>query len=708
MGITAAEQLLLEYINRARLDPKGEALRLRDVEGTAPSGTLASGGQGDSRIPNRALDPLAINDKLAIAADRHAGWMLAEDRFSHTGKNGSSAGERIADAGYDYRTWAENIAFRGLSGSSRMAEQVEVLHRNLFASDDHRANMLARGVTEVGTSVRTGDYLGMNAAIAAQNYARQDDHRYITGVVYRDRDGDDFYSIGEGRGGLAVRVGGEVARSQSSGGYSLDIGSGGGRPVVKIAGGTFRILDRDGSVKIDLVNGSTVESSASLDLLGGARHAGLLGGEDLSIRGNARGNQLTGNDGDNRLLGERGADRLSGEGGADRLTGGLGGDRLDGGAGRDRLTGGRGNDRMSGDGGTDTLIGGQGRDSLSGGAGQDVLKGGSGRDRIFGGAQDDRILGGSGNDRLSGGEGRDKVLGSSGRDKLDGGGGHDRLSGGRDADTLSGGSGRDRLDGGHGQDRLKGGTGDDALLGGRGNDVLRGQQGDDRILGGDGFDTLLGDHGRDRLIGGDGNDSLSGGRMGDVMSGGHGADRMFGGHGGDVMRGGLGADRLVGGAGDDRMWGDAGDDTLDGGSGDDFLSGGSGNDGLDGGIGADRLFGGDGDDDLRGGDDADRLVGGAGNDRLDGGAGDDALVGGSGEDVFVFTEGHDRVSDFETAEDRLELSRALWVEEMSAEDIVATYASETEDGLVLDFGEHRLTLEGLTDAGALAAVIDIA
>lgn len=76
---TAREQLILELINRARMDPLGEARRYNiDLnEGLRP-GTL-------NGTPKQVL---AMNGQLNDAADSHSRWMLDTDSFSHTGVGG--------------------------------------------------------------------------------------------------------------------------------------------------------------------------------------------------------------------------------------------------------------------------------------------------------------------------------------------------------------------------------------------------------------------------------------------------------------------------------------------------------------------------------------------------------------------------------------------------------------------------------------------
>ena len=79
----------------------------------------------------------------------------------------------------------------------------------------------------------------------------------------------------------------------------------------------------------------------------------------------------------------------------------------------------------------------------------------------------------------------------------------------------------------------------------------------------------------------------------------------------------------------------------------------------------DRYDGGQGADYLSGGNGSDVLEGGSGKDTLIGGNGDDILRGGTGNDVFVWNTAAeasavtgliDRVTDFQTGQDKIDLS----------------------------------------------------
>jgi len=260
-----------------------------------------------------------------------------------------------------------------------------------------------------------------------------------------------------------------------------------------------------------------------------------------------------------------------------------------------------------------------------------------------------------------------------------GGSGNDTIAGNAADNDISGGGGADDLSGGDGEDTLSGGAGDDTLLGEAGNDTL---------FGGADRDELRGDSGHDSLFGDLGNDSLWGNGQNDTLEGAAGRDTLKGGSGHDGLWGGSGRDKLFGQGGNDTLWGNGGNDMLEGGAGTDELNGGSGNDALE------------------GNDDNDTLMGAKGEDTLDGGAGDDMLYGGTMADTFVYTEGADRIEDFQEAEDLLVLDDALWAGTLSAEAVLDSFGGTSGGDYVLTFSTgNTLTFAGGVDADALEALI---
>ena len=504
------EQYMLELVNRARSNPNKEAGRygLNDLNRGLSSGTITSA----------AKQPLAFNFSLIDAARDHSQWISDTNTFSHTGAGGSSPGDRMAAAGYNFTgawRWGENIAWQGTTGTPNITSFVADEHESLFLSDGHRKNILNSGFREIGigviqdtfaTSTRT-----YNAVITTQNFASSGSSVFLTGVAFNDLvNEDDFYTIGEGLSGIEIKA---TRRSDNqiftthtldAGGYQIALKAGTYDVTFSengtIIGNSHTVAIASQNVKLDL-DTSNIEIVNENDLLRGGQ------------------NQDT-------LNGGAGNDSLYGLGNDDRLVGGDGNDILYGWIGNDSLYGQNNDDRLVGGDGNDSLSGGNGNDTLNGGNGNDTLNGGTGNDYLSGQDDDDRLIGSDGNDILYGGIGDDSLYGQDDDDKLVGNDGNDILYGGTGDDSLYGQDDDDKLVGNDGNDILYGGIGDDSLYGQDDNDKLVGNDGNDFLHGGNGADELLGQNDDDQLVGANGNDTLNGGLGLDSLRGGAGSDRF--------------------------------------------------------------------------------------------------------------------------------------------------------------------------------------
>ena len=255
------------------------------------------------------------------------------------------------------------------------------------------------------------------------------------------------------------------------------------------------------------------------------------------------------------------------------------------------------------------------------------------------------------------------------------------LTGSRDGDTLTGGDGNDTINAGGGHDQVWAGDGDDLIEGGWGFDT---------IGAGAGNDTIWGDVGADLIFGGLGNDLLGGGELADTIWGAEGQDLIYGGQGWDRMGGGAGNDTLWGGSENDLVYGGLGDDLLGGDGQNDEVWGGDGHDILYGGTGEDTLGGGTGNDQVWGGAGRDTLWGGLGDDTLGGGTEGDQIWGGAGSDLFVFApgSGQDTIGDFTPGQDRLHLTGASSLSDLSL--------STGNGGVWIGYGGDLILLQGLT------------
>ena len=240
------------------------------------------------------------------------------------------------------------------------------------------------------------------------------------------------------------------------------------------------------------------------------------------------------------------------------------------------------------------------------------------------------------------------------------------------------------------------------INGGSNDDTIDGTDNDDYVQSGSGNNRIRTGGGKDTIDGGDGNDDIGGGNDDDFLKGGGGNDTVDGGLGNDLVYAGLGDlgdDTVMGSGGFDSLGGGAGNDKLDGGDNDDLLWGRFGDDTVDGGTGDDMLYNGEG---------SDTVMGGTGDDTLWAGAGDDVLSGGSGEDVFIFgaASGNDTISDFELANDSLDLQYSGAGFDALA-DVQAAASDTTQNGqagLLIDLGNGQsVFLIGL-DTGDLASM----
>lgn len=312
---------------------------------------------------SRGLQPLQLEQRLNDLAEDHSEWMLQTDTFSHTGQGGSSATQRMRDAGFNFSgSWAsgENIAWQSERGASGASDDVVQLHQSLMNSPGHRANILNPNFRYIGIGIEEGDFNGWDAVIVTQNFAA------TSAPVVLDTGG------------------------------STPAPAPAPAPVVP---------------EPEYVNAGTIGDDGDNWFALNLNQAGALegrGGNDT----------LTGANGGDYLHGGTGNDTLIGYGGNDTLIGGQGTDLLRGADGHDFIMGSRGNDRLHGGNGNDILLGGTENDWLQSGNGNDILKGERGQDDLFGGAGNDILRGGRDDDNLTGGSGADLFVFTSGTDTV--------------------------------------------------------------------------------------------------------------------------------------------------------------------------------------------------------------------------------------------------------------------------------------------------
>ena len=438
---TAEEQLLLEYINAARLDPLGDAARYISSYGATATSTDANinnalrffGVSGPAL--QQALsaltptDPLAWNDALSVAAEGHNAAMIAADLQTHQAPGEASFGARLQAAGYNFITAGENVFAFGRSvletHAAFMVDWGEGPN-GMQSPAGHRISIMNPDFREAGIAITAENSAATQVGplVVSQEFgARSQAGVFILGVAYTDSDANRFYSVGEGRTGLSVTLGAVTASSTASGGYALQSSATGVQTVTLTGGGLTGpvsvglTLQSGDNVKIDVVGGTALKLSASAVVSGpvtlieglGARGLSLtaVGGGFHDVQGGGGGDTLTGGSGQNYLRGNAGNDSVQGGAVFDDINGNAGNDTASGGLGDDWVVGGKDNDLLFGDSGGDLVFGNLGADTCEGGEGDDIVRGGQDNDIVRGGAGADFISGDRGDDTMSGGAGAD-------------------------------------------------------------------------------------------------------------------------------------------------------------------------------------------------------------------------------------------------------------------------------------------------------------
>ena len=271
---TADEQYMLQLINRARSDPPAEARRLLAVAQSDP--VVAQAVQGwDLSAFVRAIDgagaspPLAFNPRLIAAArDRDAALLAANNQEHAPGgflvnpAYGLVAGDGLPYYPVGASAWAtgENLfAYSRNVVGSTVKSYVDYFHAGLlidWGNPDfgHLENLLAPGPTHAAATGTLGfseigigllananptvpppahpnnpANLGLDVGpvIVTQEFAWKTGNAFLAGAIYRDANADDFYTPGEGLGGVRIQAlglsgqGTFAATTWDSGGYSL-------------------------------------------------------------------------------------------------------------------------------------------------------------------------------------------------------------------------------------------------------------------------------------------------------------------------------------------------------------------------------------------------------------------------------------------------------------------------------------------------------
>ncbi len=280
---TNDEQYYLELINRARANPIAEGIRLATTTDSNVVSSYSWFGVNLVLLQSQfalipAAPPLSMNATLTTAARAHSQNMLQNNYQGHTGPDGllttrlqgytsGANGWSIGENAYAYckSDWYGHVGFESDWGGG-------AANGGMQSPPGHRLNIHSTTFREIGVGVvlgSAGGSSGVGPQLVTQDFGVVGSLQpFVTGVVYRDLNGNNFYDPGEGVGGVTVTISGvnTYAVTAASGGYSVPV-PGSGDYTVTFSGGSAPTTQRNVSVvdsqnvKADyIVNGSAEPS----------------------------------------------------------------------------------------------------------------------------------------------------------------------------------------------------------------------------------------------------------------------------------------------------------------------------------------------------------------------------------------------------------------------------------------------------------------
>jgi uncharacterized protein YkwD len=271
---TSEAQYLLELINNARINPSGAANRIQDQANDPRAHRSLRSSVNFFRVDLnselnairsiRSQQPLAWNPRLSQAADSHSQDM-ARNRFqAHDGSDGSSPSQRLDRVGYSDRSYDVENAFA-------YAESIDHAHQAFLvdwgvSNRSHRTNLLqphansSNSANEVGLGIVRTNSSGFGPLVVTQHFARRETTPYLLGVIFDDRNGDNFYNPGEGISDARVTARntatGETTTVQAwgSGGFQMQLRPGQYEVTATIQGRIVRsrpVTISNENVKVD-------------------------------------------------------------------------------------------------------------------------------------------------------------------------------------------------------------------------------------------------------------------------------------------------------------------------------------------------------------------------------------------------------------------------------------------------------------------------
>ena len=339
--LSSAEQLILEMINRARMNPDAEAARIAQSH----AGFTLNEGLATGTISSAPKQVLAGNNTLASLADTHNTAMLNSHVLDYgnavtLGKNPhDQAGDGTANArltGAGFTNYRENVAWQGTSGAIDLGSMSQQAQDGLFFDSydggrGHRLAIMNGDMREIGVGVTTGVVQwknsgtgaleNYNSVVVTEEFGVAGTKSFLTGAVYNDANASNFYDLNEGVANITVTVtttaGAAVGTDTTGAGGGWSVSEPGGTYNVKFNGGsivaggvTATVEGGSLNAKVDLVNGNAIFANVNATLGAGAKDLHLIGIGNI----NGIGNSL-----DNAFYGTKGSNTIDGVGGFDTM-----------------------------------------------------------------------------------------------------------------------------------------------------------------------------------------------------------------------------------------------------------------------------------------------------------------------------------------------------------------------------------------------------
>ena len=271
----AAEQEMLELMNRMRADPTNEDDRILTVNDADVNSAInffdvdlqVLATQFASLTPS---PPLAWNELLCDAALGHSQQMLAFDEQSHQLPGEPDFGTRVNNAGYPLNGGGENVfAFAENVFHSHAAFAIDWGNNpptGIQNPPGHRNNFMSTTFREVGFGL-VNDPSNANSVgplLVTHDFGNRSSfgNPWLLGVVFADADTDGVYDQGEGLSGVTVQTSGAGSFNTTTfagGGFQMQVPA--GNYAVNFSGGALaapanlNVVVGSSNVKLDHIEG---------------------------------------------------------------------------------------------------------------------------------------------------------------------------------------------------------------------------------------------------------------------------------------------------------------------------------------------------------------------------------------------------------------------------------------------------------------------